>query len=290
VAGSGALGSAGLGALTFGGEAKEWKEFGKDQLVEGGIGAVGGAVIAKAAPLASKGAAWVAEKIPAVGSAGRAVAKVAEKAFTKAKEGVEKLVGPYEGGALGRVVEAVDEKIGSATRSVVQKFRSTTVGEESTSITTTVSGAEPARGVLPAPSTGAGKLPVLDPHFSPDWKKIALEEFDVVPYGVKAPGFEKHHGVLDVWAKENIPGYVSRAPGTPTVVMQPETHSVTKTVYRDWVEERTGRRVGGAVDWKSITPQEAQAISEKMFDAAKVPTETRELYYRLFNQHIHGQR
>ena len=42
---------------------------------------------------------------------------------------------------------------------------------------------------------------------------------DIVRYGDAAPGFEKHHGVLDVWAQANGPGYASRAADTPAVVL-----------------------------------------------------------------------
>jgi len=37
--------------------------------------------------------------------------------------------------------------------------------------------------------------------------------FDIIRYSENATGFEKHHGVLDVWAQaHNIPGYTSEAP------------------------------------------------------------------------------
>ncbi|HEX8411235.1 MAG TPA: RHS repeat-associated core domain-containing protein [Thermoanaerobaculia bacterium] len=38
----------------------------------------------------------------------------------------------------------------------------------------------------------------------------AAEIFGIVPYRPSLPGVEQHHGVLDVWAAANVPGYVSR--------------------------------------------------------------------------------
>lgn len=33
---------------------------------------------------------------------------------------------------------------------------------------------------------------------------------------------ENHHGVMDAWAAENVPGYVSRAPGSPAMALTKE--------------------------------------------------------------------
>ena len=37
-----------------------------------------------------------------------------------------------------------------------------------------------------------------------------------------------------------------------------------------------------------MSPQEAQALSERMFDAANVPLSARNDYYREFNRYIYG--
>ena len=74
----------------------------------------------------------------------------------------------------------------------------------------------------------------------------------------------------------------------PEDALTPEQHATTKLVYRDWLYERTGKKVGGKVDWTSVSPQEAQALSERMFDAANVPLSARNDYYREFNRYIYG--
>jgi hypothetical protein len=115
----------------------------------------------------------------------------------------------------------------------------------------------------------------------------SVKNFDVVDYRPSNPPFENHHGVLDVWAKHNIDSYVSRSTPTPTVALTKVQHEATKRVYRDWLLEQTGKRIGGRVDWSKVSPQEMQRLTERMFDAAGVPEAARKAYYRAFHQYIY---
>lgn len=112
--------------------------------------------------------------------------------------------------------------------------------------------------------------------------------FSVGPYRPSASPFENHHGVLDVWASHNVPGYVSRGANTPSIVLTQGQHAATKAVYRDWLFERTGRRVGGSIDWKNVSARDIQTLANRMFDAAGVPAAARTEYFRAFHQHIYG--
>ena len=114
------------------------------------------------------------------------------------------------------------------------------------------------------------------------------KNFDIVDYGDKTPGLENHHGVLDIWATRNIDGYKSRASKSITIVLTTEQHAATKAVYRDWLYERTGKKVGEKIDWTNVSPKEIQALSEAMFDAANVPVSARNNYYREFNKYIYS--
>jgi len=116
----------------------------------------------------------------------------------------------------------------------------------------------------------------------------ATKAFDIVEYGDKTLGFENHHGVLDVWATHNIDGYKSRASKSTAIALTKSQHDATKAVYREWLFEKTGKRVGGSVEWTSVLPREIQALSERMFDAANVPLSARNDYYREFNRYIYG--
>ncbi|WP_328471701.1 polymorphic toxin-type HINT domain-containing protein [Actinoplanes sp. NBC_00393] len=111
---------------------------------------------------------------------------------------------------------------------------------------------------------------------------------DTVPYRPTHTGLENHHGVLDVWAKHNVKGYKSRAAASTTVALTKAEHDATKAVYRDWLEARTGKRVGGKVNWKSVSPREIYDLSERMFDAAGVSQEARQQYYSQFTRYLYG--
>ena len=112
--------------------------------------------------------------------------------------------------------------------------------------------------------------------------------FDTVEYGNKTSGLENHHGILNVWAKHNINGYKSRAKKAPTIALTKQQHNATKTIYRDWLFETTGKKVGGKVEWTNISARDIKSLSERMFDAANVPMSARNDYYRKFNQYIYG--
>lgn len=116
-----------------------------------------------------------------------------------------------------------------------------------------------------------------------------VRPYDVVPYRPSNAPLENHHGILDVWAKHNVPNYVSRGADTPTVALTKAQHDVTKAVYRQWLYEKTGKNVGGKVDWKTVSPREMQQLTERMFDAAGVPQSARRGYYRAFHQYIYRE-
>ena len=112
---------------------------------------------------------------------------------------------------------------------------------------------------------------------------------DVIDYGKSAPGFEKHHGILDAWSKHNIKGYVSRNGQTPTVVMTVDQHNATKEVAKDWVQKKTGKRGFNGFDWKAVSKFEIQRLSNKMFAAAEAkgfPKASRRLYNDAMKQYL----
>ncbi|MDT3443600.1 DNRLRE domain-containing protein [Pseudofrankia sp. BMG5.37] len=113
-------------------------------------------------------------------------------------------------------------------------------------------------------------------------------EYDIVRYRPSNAPLENHHGIMDAWAKNNVPGYVSRASDNPTIALSSANHGATKVVFRDWLEENYGARVGVKVDWASIGPREIYSLSERMFDAAGVPQAARDAYYGGFNRYIYG--
>ncbi|EMM4086356.1 hypothetical protein WAC87_004423, partial [Shigella flexneri] len=115
-----------------------------------------------------------------------------------------------------------------------------------------------------------------------------VKEFDVVPYRPINSSLENHHGVLDIWMSKNVPSYGGKYPSkSPTIVLSEVNHAATKKVYRDWLEQKTGRRIGGKVDWTTVSNREMKDLTERMFDAANIPVANREAYYRALNQFIY---
>ncbi|MCE7989944.1 MAG: hypothetical protein DYG89_53025 [Caldilinea sp. CFX5] len=108
----------------------------------------------------------------------------------------------------------------------------------------------------------------------------------VVRYGDKASGTNNHHGIMDAWASANVPGYVSRASGAPTVQMSVEAHAKTTTVFREWLTENYGKPVGVKVDWSKHSRQEIYNLSERMFDAAGTPDAVRTRYYGALDSYL----
>ena len=113
-----------------------------------------------------------------------------------------------------------------------------------------------------------------------------VKVYDIVSYGTKQAGLEMHHGVLDVWASHNVPDYVSRASHNPAIALTKSEHDFTKKAYRDWLENKTGRRVGGSVDWSKVSRVEINKLSERMFEEAKVPKSARKKYYQAFAKYL----
>ncbi|MBJ2221792.1 RHS repeat-associated core domain-containing protein, partial [Pseudomonas sp. MF7453] len=116
-----------------------------------------------------------------------------------------------------------------------------------------------------------------------------VEPGDVIDYGKRAPGFEKHHGILDAWSKHNIKGYASRNGQTPTVVMTEDQHTATKDVAKDWIQKKTGKRGFNGFDWKSVSKFEILRLSNKMFAAAEAkgfPKAARILYNKAMKNYL----
>lgn len=112
-----------------------------------------------------------------------------------------------------------------------------------------------------------------------------VKPFDVVDYRPSNSPLENHHGVMDVWAKHNVPNYVSRGSNTPTVALTKEQHNATKKVYREWLFEKTGKKVGGKVNWKEVSPEKYKNLLRRCLIFANVPKEARQQYYNAFNQY-----
>jgi RHS repeat-associated protein len=115
-----------------------------------------------------------------------------------------------------------------------------------------------------------------------------VKEYDIVQYRPSNSPLENHHGVLDIWAKHNIPGYVSRGSNTVTMALSKANHDATKVIYRNWLKANYGKPVGAKVNWTKVSARDMQSLTESMFDAAKAPGSARRDYYRALNEYMYG--
>lgn len=115
------------------------------------------------------------------------------------------------------------------------------------------------------------------------------KEYDVVDYGDNIKGaigsdgkqMEKHHGILNKFLSLFMPGYDSNA--APAVVLSNSDHNATKSVYAKWANKLFG---SFKVDWSKVTIGDMLGLSDDMFDAANVPYETRNEYYKKLTEYL----
>jgi hypothetical protein len=133
------------------------------------------------------------------------------------------------------------------------------------------------QGVAANPRAGSVAIPSIRPR---------ILNGDSIAYGSKSPGLEQHHHIWDVWLKNNIPGYVSRKSGFPTLALTPNAHNATRSIHSSWLY-RTRVDHGGRIDWSRISAREMQDLTEEMASAAGVTSEQLQLHYRLVNQWLY---
>jgi len=95
------------------------------------------------------------------------------------------------------------------------------------------------------------------------------------------PGQHSHHGIMSAWMKEMYSGYDPKK--APAILMPDINHLATFGIYRRWRAEMA-RKLGGTFDWSKVSEAEMRALSEKMFDAAQVPSSIRHQYWAEFEK------
>ncbi|WP_299432244.1 RHS repeat-associated core domain-containing protein [uncultured Aquimarina sp.] len=109
--------------------------------------------------------------------------------------------------------------------------------------------------------------------------------YSIAKYGVKQKGFANHHNVMDAWAKNNIPGYVSRQYSGTTIRLSKVLHTKAHQAERAWMKATFGKVRG---NWKNMSAKQMQELSEVMFDAAQVPLGSRRQFYKEFHKYIYS--
>jgi RHS repeat-associated protein len=106
-----------------------------------------------------------------------------------------------------------------------------------------------------------------------------VKEFDIVSYGTKASGFEKHHAVPDAWAAANLKNYTSRNTQTPTIVLSGGNHKAATQVLTDFRTNFKG-------DWKSASPAQIKKVATQSMNAANVPVGSQKQYWKQWNKYV----
>jgi hypothetical protein len=92
-------------------------------------------------------------------------------------------------------------------------------------------------------------------------------------------GQQSHHGAMSAWMKKHFDGYDANK--APAILMPEANHHATFAVYNTWRAEMR-QRMGGTFDWQNVSEAEMRALSEQMFDAARVPSVMRQDYWLWF--------
>ena len=95
-------------------------------------------------------------------------------------------------------------------------------------------------------------------------------------------GTESHHGVLDAWMRRHFPKY--RTGEAPAVLMREDAHDLTRRLFNQW-KAIMREKMGGNFDWGKVSEAEIRDLSEKFFDAAEVPKEVRQEFWKQFEQY-----
>lgn len=106
---------------------------------------------------------------------------------------------------------------------------------------------------------------------------------DITP---RPTGVQSHHGVNSVWMREKYSNYGS-GNSAPTVYMLNEpNHNATRGVFNKWVAEMKIKQGANRVDYSKVTKEEIMELANRQFDAANVPKEVRDEYFRLWNEYL----
>ena len=90
----------------------------------------------------------------------------------------------------------------------------------------------------------------------------------------KATGHESHHGIMDEWLAQNVPGYTKRSGAT--INLSIEGHNTTKLVEKEW-RPQLPKKPGSAraVDWKAVPESDMRKMAAEMMQRAGVPRNKR---------------
>jgi hypothetical protein len=138
----------------------------------------------------------------------------------------------------------------------------------------------PIDTTAPVPGPASTPAPATVPKSAP----AAIAGFRVGKHSEMPsprPGQHSHHGVMSKWMKSKLPGYDKNK--APAVLMPNTNHHATYGIFNKWRAQWT-RKMGGTFDWSKVSEEDMRELSEQMFDAAKVPANIRQQYWKEFEK------
>lgn len=97
------------------------------------------------------------------------------------------------------------------------------------------------------------------------------------------PGQQSHHGVMSRYMEEHYEGYDPNL--APAVLMPTSNHQATFGGFNTWRADMK-RRMGGTFDWSNVSESDMRRLTVLQFDAADVPQDVRDEYWRGFDAMI----
>ena len=132
-------------------------------------------------------------------------------------------------------------------------------------------------------NTGALPIGVRNPFVNATWR---VGRHGNMP-SPRPAGYQSHHGVNNVWAEANLPGFHPDA--APAVLMKNDPfHNATRGVFNRFLSELAKRQGVSPrdVDWSKVSPGSAWRLAEEQFEAALAPERYREEYFRQWNKYL----
>jgi len=153
----GGLGGAGFELLTFSGQTEGVGETLTNAAKAGAIGAIGGVVLSKVAPVIGRGLDWAVERSPLLQKAGETIVERGSQVIGKAGQLATKVASRYEGGELGQILSRAANPFESLVGKPLSAGTATaaTIAEGSGASGTTQAVVKPAVTSAPPMSPGA---------------------------------------------------------------------------------------------------------------------------------------
>ncbi|MCD8532303.1 MAG: hypothetical protein LRY66_13385, partial [Saccharospirillaceae bacterium] len=199
------------------------------------------------------------------------------KAYAQAAATITSLATGKPNTSVSTAARSVTQTTANAARVSAQLAQKVTSGVKEFAQTLVDSAMSPSRGQLFGQRGAIGNI-------GAGVAKTSETQFRVAKHGdmpSPRPGQQSHHGVMSAWMKKHFSGYDANK--APAVLMPEANHRATFGVYNTWRAEMR-KNMSGTFDWSKVSERQMRSLSENMFDAADIPLNTRQQYWKWYDQ------